>query len=72
VAQLSRSKPLAKRAHHSAAASERLAVVIEDFCGQSWSANINATTKPPMTDDRYMMNIARSWNRSLTPIFCER
>jgi Transposase, Mutator family len=39
------SKPLAKRAHNGATASERLAVDIDDFCGRSRVANITAIKK---------------------------
>lgn len=49
-AEWCRSKPLAKRAFNNVVASERLAVVPDDFCGQSWVANINATKET--TNDR--------------------
>src|SRR6202034_391036 len=50
------SKPLAKRAPHSAVASERLAAAIGDS-PVGWVARLNATEEPPMTDE--MMDLRR-------------
>jgi hypothetical protein len=62
-------KPLAKRAPHSAVASERLAVAIGDSpVGRV--ANLNATEEPPMTDE--MMNVRTFVEKARTRISCAR
>ncbi len=67
VVSLRRSKVVAKRAFHSAVASERLAAVIGGFSVGSGCESQTQTEEPPMTDE--MMNLHARVRRPLTPIF---